>query len=478
MNSVGNRTGTGLHVRRSRLAQHDQGNLGAHNHDFSDRKRPNNKRYRCLPAFLRSEVGCAIESVTFFLICGIALGYFVLHHQHHKVLHMLSDPLGHLTLQGRAGFRHHFYTGRPRSVTVVLPSVVNPKQRRRRLDSIFETWGPNSRALYVAHNISEFPQAASHAVLSDTSTPEDPYSYPQILLVPPEIGFDDGLPRLNYVIRSVYQKIDPDFAFFVNDHTFVIPEHLCKYLEDKQPNEHMYHGHAMKNNKDVFNSGAAGYVLSRKTMKSLVEKWDAEDPICLVKDGKKWLQGNPGLATTKCLKEVLGVEAVDTRYHGKYHRFHAFPLTRVVSGTEDDWYKKKHEVGYSSTITAVGSCVCFSFWGLLCELIKGMDQMMKTDKSYNRLESGMGCCAQDSISFHYVESMESRAFFATREALLKNPHMTDHELKSLMIAEWPRAHKDIGFYSRGLPKEGDKDDWDPLLQVVRRISSRSTQREC
>jgi hypothetical protein len=104
--------------------------------------------------------------------------------------------------------------------------------------------------------------------------------------------------------------------------------------------------------------------------------------------------------------------------------------------------------------------------------------MMKTDKSYNQLVSGMGCCAPDTISFHYVEYMESRALFATREALLKNPRMADHELKSLMIAEWPRKPRDIGSYSRGLPKEKDKDEWEPLLQVIRRISSRNTQREC
>jgi hypothetical protein len=335
---------TGLYARKSRAAHHDPDYLSAQGLDFQNRKRTHTKRSRCFPAFLRSEVGCAIESVIFFLIFGLSLGYFALHHQHHKVLHIMSDPFGHLKLEGRVGFRHHFYTGHPRTVTVVLPSVVNPKERRRRLNSIFETWGPNARAVYVAHNVSEFPQADPHAVLSYNSTPEDRYSYPQILLVPPEIGFDDGLPRLNYVIRSVYEKINPDFAFFVNDHTFVIPEHLCKYLEDKQPSEHMYHGHAMKDSKDVFNSGAAGYVLSRKTMKSLVEKWDADDPICLLKNGKKWLQDNPGLVTTKCLKEVLGVEAVDTRFRGKYHRFHAFPLTRVVSGTEDEWYKKKHEV--------------------------------------------------------------------------------------------------------------------------------------
>jgi hypothetical protein len=283
-------------------------------------------------------------------VFGLLLGYFSLHHQHRQViLQIMKNPLAHAgaALKGRAGFRHHFYSGYPRTVTVVMPSVVNPTKRTRRLDSIMETWGPSARAVYVVHNVSEFPKA-SHAVLSNHSKPEDPYSYPQLLLVPPEIGVDDGVPRLNYVIRSVHENINPDFAFFVNDHTFVIPEHLCKYLEHHHPGDDMYHGHAMKNSEDVFNSGAAGYILSRQTMKRLVKKWDEEDETCLATNGAKWLQGNPGLVTTQCLKKKLDVVAVDTRRHGKWHRFHAFPLTRMVVGAVDQWYKNKHEVSTAS----------------------------------------------------------------------------------------------------------------------------------
>lgn len=397
-----------------------------------------------------TDVANAIRIIVFFVFFSVFLAYSVIHHHHTKVLHVMRDPVGHLVLKGRVGFRHHFYSNHPRSITVVLPSVVNPKGRQRRLDSIFETWGPNARAVYVAHNVSEFPQADPHAVYSDTSKPEDPYSYPQILLVPPNIGFDDGVPRLIYVIRSVYEKINPDFAFFVNDHTFVIPEHLCKYLEDKNPTDQMYHGHALKNQELVFNSGAAGYILSRQTMKSLVEKWDEGNPTCLAKNAPSWLQNNPGLVTTKCMKEELDLMAVDTRHLGKYHRFHAFPLTRSVSGDVDGWYEKKHV---------------------------GMDELIATDESYNTLLSGADCCARDTISFHYVEYMESRALFATREALLKNPHMTDHELMHMMIAEWPHTQKDVGGYSRGLPKEGEE-RWKPLLELMRKISSRHTQREC
>jgi hypothetical protein len=107
-----------------------------------------------------------------------------------------------------------------------------------------------------------------------------------------------------------------------------------------------------------------------------------------------------------------------------------------------------------------------------------MDKFEGFSSSYNTILSGADCCAQDTISFHYVEFMESKALFATREALLENPHLTDHELKKLMMAEWPRKSKEVGGYSRGLPDESDNEGWRPLLKVVRKISSRHTQREC
>merc|ERR1712125_246527 len=112
----------------------------------------------------------------------------------------------------------------------------------------------------------------------------------------------------------------------------------------------------MKTDDAVFNSGAAGYLLSRETMKKLVQIWDeGTDPHCVVDPNNKqmkWLQGNPGLLTTMCLRESLNVTAIDTRENGMYHRFHAFPLTRQVSGNVDGWYLNKHTVEMAKKIGA------------------------------------------------------------------------------------------------------------------------------
>jgi hypothetical protein len=415
----------------------------------------------------RTEMQAGFLIVGLFVMVGLLLGNFLLHHQHRKViLHVMRNPWAH----GRAalriaatrkrptsdGFHHHFYSGSPRFVTVVMPSVVNPGHRRERLEAIHDTWGPYARAIYVLHDLSEFPKA-SHLTMAEDVTPSDRYAYPQNLLLPSKMRAEDGVPRLYHVIKVLFSRVDPDYAFFVNDHTFVIPGHLCSWLEDKDPRTDLYAGHALKSDQTIFNSGAAGYLLSRETMRKLLQKYDDKDPQCWISDvakNKKWLQGNPLLVVNDCLKS-MGITAIDTRYMNKYHRFHAFPLTRLVSGNVDDWYTKKHQ-----------------FDELPDDVRKGFD------RSYSTLLTGDECCSSDSVSFHYVENHECRALFSVQYHLLEHPLLSDAELGDLIRRLWPSTQKEIGGYSRGLPEKDNQEAWAALLKTVRKITTKETQREC
>eukprot|EP00978_Attheya_sp_CCMP212_P047903 scaffold446450_cov63-Attheya_sp.AAC.1 len=224
-----------------------------------------------------------------------------------------------------------------RFVTVVMPSVVNPNGRRKRLDSIAETWGASSRAIYVVHDTAEYPEGRERVF--EEASPNTSTVFPVVLVVPDSISPDEGVPRLQHVIKTVSESaLDPDFSFFVNDHTFVIPEHLCEYLSDLNPTDELYAGHALKENDSdyAFNSGAAGYVLSRTTMSHLVQKWEHEkDSECLATNAPKWFQGNPGLVTARCLQHSMNIAAIDTRDDAGMHRFHAFGLVRTVAGKVD-----------------------------------------------------------------------------------------------------------------------------------------------
>jgi hypothetical protein len=396
----------------------------------------------------KSDLRYGLAIVCSFLLAGLALGYLILHHQHRKViLHVMQDPRneGKDVLRGGRTEVNPVLDGPPRFVTVVMPSVVKPEGISLRLRSIADTWGPDSRVIYVVHNVTEYPSAS---VVTKDSRHD---VYPQLILVPPEIDPEQGVLRLNHVIRTVHKIIDPDFAFFVNDHTFVIPEHLCHYLSDKNAMDDMYSGHALKHDDNAFNSGAAGYLLSRTTMTKLIKAWDDKDPKCALKEADKWLQGNPGLVTANCLKDSLNVSVEDTREDQRLHRFHAFGLVRMALGKVDQWYINKHQ---------------------------DLARIAGFDESYSTLLFGADCCSKDTISFHYVEHLEARVLFNVRHALVKNPDMTDNDLKASMIKEWPAGLKDLGVYSRGLPDEKSQEEWEPLLAVVRKISSRSTQMEC
>ena len=265
-------------------------------------------------------------------------------------------------------------------VTVVLPSVVNPKGRHKRLSSIAKTWGPDANAVYVIHDPSEYVITSSKSAEEESSS-----IFPQTLHVPESVAtVEQGVPRLKYVMETIYQKYDPDYIFFVNDHTYVIPQHFCNFLNqyrnnnadasdkdvsDRNGHEHhyLYAGHALKPEgaKYAFNSGAAGYFLSRETMKELIDRQRVSDsssdsdsnnsknkPNSISNsDGsiekecsatRKWLQGNPGLVTANCLKMTMNVDPIDTRDELGRHLFHAYGIIRTVKREFDSWYLKKH----------------------------------------------------------------------------------------------------------------------------------------
>ena len=395
-------------------------------------------------------------------------------------------------------------------VTVVLPSVVNPNGRSKRLHSIEQTWGSDANAIFVIHDLNEYninnsnnhsnnnsnnnnnsnsreedeefsnnhhhhnepnhQQQQQESSSSSTST-----TFPQTLYVPPSIAtVDQGVPRLHYVMEQIYNVYNPDYIFFVNDHTFVIPQHICTFLKQQYNNNssggggsrssdksdfHLYAGHALKpkGTKYAFNSGAAGYFLSRATMKFLIDSSNSSSSTIKECKGseRKWFQGNPGLVTANCLKEVLDLDPIDTRDEYGRFLFHAYGLIRTVKGDFDSWYTNKH-----STLKEI--------WG--------------EDKKFNyEVKKGKECCSTDTISFHYVEFAETIALYKTFQKIIDvggSANISNDDLQKFLIDTWPSDKKDIGGYSHNLPPLSKKDIWDDLLYVIKNIAPRSTFNTC
>jgi hypothetical protein len=355
--------------------------------------------------------------------------------------------------------------GAPSFVTVVMPSVVKPQDRLERLKAISETWGSTARALYVVHDLKQYQETVD----SDTRSFSNTNTFPLPLLIPSDIPEDMGVDRLQYVITSVLNhKSQPDYAFFVNDHTFVIPEHLCLFLsKTKQVNNnnehHLYAGHAMIDAKAeyMFNSGASGYVLSRRTMQVLVDVWSEQSSFDALPQiahpchppkgqGAKWFQGNPGLIIARCLHHALKVNAIDTRDRTgsgcEEHIFHAFGLVREVTGKVDQWYRNKHRL-------------------LPFANHKGGDE----ESIKELLPSGIRCCASHTISFHYVYQAETRALHNIRRWIMDGRPKTQARLEQEVRRIWPYEFKSLGGYAHGLPKASDP-AWEDIVRVLRKIS--------
>lgn len=175
-------------------------------------------------------------------------------------------------------------------------------------------------------------------------------------------------------VRSIWMFVGEhyadrfDYFFLGGEDLFVIPENLRAYLATLgSPDDDHFAGRRFRgygfDGKNYFNSGGAGYALSRGLLKKYAAALHSGDPGCLP-DQKTSMED---VNTAACLRQVLNVGLTDTRdAHGR-ERFHPFsPGTHLTwKPTPGDWYVKYNEE-----------------WGV---------------------QLGEACCAPDSVSFHYIK---------------------------------------------------------------------------
>jgi glycoprotein-N-acetylgalactosamine 3-beta-galactosyltransferase len=180
-------------------------------------------------------------------------------------------------------------------------------------------------------------------------------------------------------VRSIWKFVGTnyleefDFFFQGGEDLFVIPQNLKRYLKDlmdqdgKNSDDDFFVGRRFKGyDKDnYFNSGGAGYALSRGTLrKYITEGW--EHPSC----DAKTHSAMEDVMIARCLRNVFGIGLTDTRDSSLRERFHPFApashfFWRPPTEGNKDWYQDYNEE-----------------WPPLL---------------------GEQCCAPDSVSFHYIK---------------------------------------------------------------------------
>jgi glycoprotein-N-acetylgalactosamine 3-beta-galactosyltransferase len=161
---------------------------------------------------------------------------------------------------------------------------------------------------------------------------------------------------------------DFDFIFQGGDDLFVIPANLRHYLKNavSDPEQDFFAGRRFRQSENVyFNSGGAGYAISRGTLRKYINQGFNHS---LCSPDKKTSQEDVEIA--QCLRKKFNIGLIDTRDEEGRERFHPF-----APGTHYTWQHPK-------------------------------PPNRDWYEDYNvewPVKLGKDCCAPDSVSFHYVK---------------------------------------------------------------------------
>jgi glycoprotein-N-acetylgalactosamine 3-beta-galactosyltransferase len=177
--------------------------------------------------------------------------------------------------------------------------------------------------------------------------------------------------------RSIWKFIgdhyleDYDYFFLGGEDLFVLVDNLRAYLGSLSPGPEADHfvGRRFKgkgySNDNYFNSGGAGYVLSRATLRKYVTiGYEHRD--CSAHEHTS----QEDVMMARCLRVAFGIGLTDTRDSQGRERFHPFApgihlMWEHPRNGKHDWYEDYNKE-----------------WGI------GL---------------GAKCCAPDSVSFHYIK---------------------------------------------------------------------------
>lgn len=202
--------------------------------------------------------------------------------------------------------------------------------------------------------------------------------------------------------------------FWANDHTFVIAENLACYLRTFDASDVRYVGSRLWGPCcGTFNSGAAGFALSRRALAVLASHW-AGDELHKNCDPR---QQRAHVATCLVALEPEAGQPVDTRDASGADIFHVYGPIRLATGAIDEWFVSKK---------------------------KRVDS--------RELLRGPASVSVNTATFHYVAAQETRLL----DDIFHRPYEEGARLGEEEIgARWPRG-SDLGGYAHGWPATAAK----------------------
>lgn len=139
--------------------------------------------------------------------------------------------------------------------------------------------------------------------------------------------------KMRKVFSTIYKQYMDDFDYLLkcDDDTYVIVENLKFLVWHYDSNKPSYFGfHFNKFIRNGYMSGGAGYVISNRGIRQLVER-GLQDGECELKVHKEDPDNSEDIETGRCL-ETVGVPVLSSLdAHGR-ETFHPFPLERHLFG--------------------------------------------------------------------------------------------------------------------------------------------------
>ncbi|CAJ0579317.1 unnamed protein product, partial [Mesorhabditis spiculigera] len=130
-----------------------------------------------------------------------------------------------------------------------------------------------------------------------------------------------------YALHYSYTHISRDFDWYLkaDDDTYVVVENLREYLSHLNPNEPHYAGLRLRPKEHgCYNSGGAGYVLSREAMRRFDTLLYGNTTLCPDDVNEDWGLG-------RCLANI-GILPADTRNSHGQQRFNGYPPRMIFEG--------------------------------------------------------------------------------------------------------------------------------------------------
>ena len=208
--------------------------------------------------------------------------------------------------------------------------VVTYKQNfHTKAKSVLDTWGKECDKLFFIARMS----TTEHAFESTE------YNEP-LPILEPRGRYNDSYDLLTIKMFStfsdLYNRYDNyDWYLKADDDTYIFMQNLRNFLSNKKPDEPITYGCNLKYNDRRINvsyqSGGAGYVLSREALKRIGRKLSLNSDSCFDTEVED-------IDVAECYSDV-GVRLGVSKDEFDKERFHPFSYKHHLKGVYPDWFK-------------------------------------------------------------------------------------------------------------------------------------------